>query len=160
MEATKRTLAILLSFATVAAVATTLISLQISAVATPTFASGKLIAIRSGEWTEGLQDPVRRAQFISVPTAVLDSNPKLVEVLEGADKNYEILVNSVGYGMPVDPAFDVSITEAEANSLVSAMAGVSSSQSVQDNYVSEYHRLDLENNGKYYLVTIMTVGTQ
>lgn len=153
-------LAILLSFATITAVATTLISLQITAVATPTFASGKLIAIRSGEWTEDLQDPVRRAQFVSVPIAVLDSNPKLVEVLEGADKNYEILVNSVGYGMPVDSGFDVSITEAEVNTLVSSMAGGSASQSVQDNYVSEYHRLNLENNGKYYRVTIMTVGTQ
>ena len=50
----KRTLAILLSTAAIAAVATTLISMQIIAGATPTFASGKLIAIRGGEWTEDL----------------------------------------------------------------------------------------------------------
>jgi len=159
MKTSRRFVVILFSIAPIAAIITTLISLNIIAIAAPTFASGKLIAGRTWEGTEDIQDPLRRAEYISIPASVVDSNPKLKMVLEGADTNYEINIKSKGNAPAVDPGYEVSISEEEANVLAAVLADAKASQKTDDNYVSEFHRLKLENEGKYYVVTVVTVGT-
>ncbi|MGI0013108.1 MAG: hypothetical protein ACREBU_06665 [Nitrososphaera sp.] len=158
MGASKRFVAILASIAVAAAVSTTLMWAGIIAVAAPTFDNAAL-AVRRVDGPSLQSDPVEAATFIAVPAAIVESNPKLKEAMEGADRNFEILSNTVGYEIPVDDVYKVSITEGELNTLISSLPEGTAKQAVQDEYVSQYDRFRLEHEGKYYLATITTVGT-
>lgn len=149
----------MVSVAVVAAVITTVISLNIVAVAAPTFTSGKIIAGRTAERTEDLQDPIKRAEYVSIPTLIMADHQKLREVLDGADATYESASRAKGYS-PNDPAYEVIISEEEANALISALPAYATDQKNDDTYVSEFHRFKLESEGKYYVVTVVTVGTK
>ncbi len=152
--------AALIAVAAVATVFTSLISMNITALAGPTFVSGKITAIRSGEWTEAMQDSAMKAQFVPVPQTLVDGNPNLKAALEGADRRYDILAKAKGYSTSVDQAEEFDITEEEANNMISVLPSGQKTQRVQDELVAKYYRVFIELDGKYYMLTISTVGTQ
>ena len=160
MPVSRRFLVAVISVAAIAAIVTSLISMNITAVAGPTFASGKMTAIRSGEWTEAMQNPVMKAQYVPISQTLVDVDPKLKVALEGADRRYEILANAKGYSTSVDQAEEVELTEEEANNLISILPPGHETQRVQDETISKYDRVFVELDGKYYILTISTVGTQ
>lgn len=161
MKDSKRIWSIAIAIAVVAAITTTLVSWKIGALAGPAFVSGKLIASRVDESAEILQDPLKRAQFISVDPVVIENNPKLKEALAGADERYDLLISATaGYSVPTMEGHDIPITEEEAKILVSALPLAAENQDVQSEAIGTYHYVYMESNGKYYLVVIMTVGSQ
>lgn len=162
MKMTIKSIAIWSSIAAIAAVATTVFATQIIAVASPSFVEGKLSAYRVAETSEFIQNPTKAAQFVPVPAVVVEKNPKLKAVITDADSRYDVLANLSPYSsaMPVNPVADVSITEDEANSLLSSLVPSEVDQKVFDNHVVKYHYMKMQVNGKYYFVTISAVGRQ
>jgi hypothetical protein len=159
MGASKRFVAISASIAVAAAVTTTLSWMGIIAVAVPIFDNATLSVKKVHESV--LSDPAESAKFIPIPSAVSDNNPKLKEAIEGADRNFEILSNTVGYGIPVRDVYVVSITEGELNALISSLPEGTAKQLVHDdNYVSVYRYLTFQHDGKFYRATVSTLGTQ
>lgn len=148
------------SVALAVAITTTLLWSGIVAVAAPVFDSAT-ISVKRVDETKFVEDPVESAKFTPIDGSVIDSNPKLKEAMAGADENFEILSGAVGYSVPVDDVYKVSISETELDSLKSLLPAGSTKQLVNDEkYISTYDSLNLQQDGKYYIVTIITVGTQ
>lgn len=147
----KRFVVITGSVALTIAVTTTLAWMGIIAIAAPIFDHATLGAARGSE----VRELVERAKYVPISTEVLDANPKLREVIEGADKNYE----AISRGSSRLSVYSVGITEAELNALISSLPEVNPKQAVHtEGYVSDYRYLKLEYDGKYYFVTITNVG--
>jgi hypothetical protein len=160
MGLSRRTLVVPSSIALAAAITTTLLWSGIVAVAAPVFDSAT-ISVKRVDETRLAEDPVESAKFTPIAGTVTDSNPKLKEAMAGADENFEILSGAVGYSVPVDDVYKVGISESELDSLKSLLPAGSTKQLANDEkYVSTYDSLNLQQNGKYYVVTIITVGTQ
>lgn len=70
----------------------------------------RIITGRVGEHTEAMQNPTIRAEFVPTSSKLVQDNRGLREAMSCADKNYEILANSKGYGTPADPGCDMKIS--------------------------------------------------
>ncbi|MGI0013963.1 MAG: hypothetical protein ACREBU_11060 [Nitrososphaera sp.] len=149
-----------ISIGVAAAVLTTIISWNLFALAGPTFVSGKLVASRVGETAGTMEDPVTRAQFISVDSSLVDANPKLKVALAGADERYEILSHTKAYIRPVMSGEKVELTEEEVIKLVLALPISDEAQEVQGDMIGQYHYSHIFWDGKYYNIAIITIGTQ
>ncbi len=149
---------LVISVAVIAAISTTVISMNMMATAGPSFVSGQLSAVRAVEWSE-LRNDATKAQFAPLPTTVIDGNAKLKAALEGADRNYEILSNSKGYGTPVGQAESIELTEEEANTLISVLPLGQAKQDIQSESISKHVRYFVQNDNKFYILTVSTVGT-
>ncbi|HEV8388127.1 MAG TPA: hypothetical protein VGQ03_10955 [Nitrososphaera sp.] len=149
-----------ISIGVAAAVLTTLISWNLFALAGPNFVSGKLIATRVGESAGTMQDPATSAQFTSVNSSLVESNPKLKTALAGADERYEVLSKAKGYIVPMMGGEDVELTEEEVVKLVLALPISDVAQEVQGDLIGQYHYAHIFWDGKYYNIAITTVGSQ
>jgi len=123
----------------------------------------KLKASRVPENAE-IKDLSKRDGYLQILSSVLDSYPKLKEVLADADYRHDILVRlPVGAeARPVDSAASVKITEDEANTLTSIWESnfEEVDQTTVKNFVDKTHYIKIQTDGKYYFVSIYIVYTQ
>ncbi len=133
------------------------------------FLWGKITAIRTPENVE-IKDVSKRAEYLSVSNTVLNANPKLMEVLAGADRSHDIDAEWRSSGSlsppPAPPLFEVYINEDEANKLISAWSqnfipsGIENDEKVSADHVIKLHSIKIQVDGKFYLVLIYTAYKQ
>ncbi|MCI0564538.1 MAG: hypothetical protein MN733_39220 [Nitrososphaera sp.] len=155
-----RRLVILSGIGLAAAISTTMLWTGIIAVAAPVFDSATL-AVRRIDGSRVQEDPIEAATFVPISRAVADSYPKLKEAMVGADNAYEIVSNAPGYISPMSSVYRVSISEAELGSLIASLPAGNAKQLVNDEkYVSTYNYVRWQYEDKYYIASIIEVGTQ
>jgi hypothetical protein len=161
MKISKRA-TMIFSIAAAAAIASTFISMNILASAAPTFVSGKLIVVRAPDDSEVVQNTTLRTQFSPISLPVLDLNPKLKEAIAGADTNYDIYSRYQGSRyqdiIVREPAYEVAITEQEANLLMSNLPLVSQDQKIYDEGIVKYNNAQIQLGGKVYHIAIIVVA--
>lgn len=99
---------------------------------------------RSGEWTEAVQNPIRRAEYLPISSKLVQDNAGLREALSCADERYEILVRSKGYGTPTGQVCDERISMYDADMI---------KREIQYS-VYGYSHYRIEYDGKYYFLII------
>ncbi len=107
--------------------------------------TARIITAGRGEWTEGLQNPATRAEYLHVSSKLVHDNWGLRDALSCADTHYEILANSVGYGQAVDPACDMKISFFDADKIRREIP----------HSVYGYHIFTIEHDGKYYSIVML-----
>lgn len=132
------------------------------------FISAKLAALRVAECAE-IREQSKRAEYVSISSTLLDGNPKLKGVLEGADYRYNLLggekqCNSQEGGRSMDEAAELKITEEEANRLISVWKSYFIPSEVgersSDDIMQKFYFIKVQVDDNFYFVTIYTVYTQ
>ncbi len=129
------------------------------------FIDAKLTAVRVSEDAEK-GDVVKKSEYVPVSPTLLDKNQRLVQALEGADYRYVIISKGgqLAQNVQIDRAQEVTITEEEANRLISIWKSyfISSEvdRQVYGNFVINNHFIKIQLEDKFYDITITVVYKQ
>lgn len=128
------------------------------------FIDAKLTAVRISEDVE--KDVTKKAEYVPVSPTLLDKNQRLVQALEGADYRYVIISKGgqLAQNVQIDRAQEVTITEEEANRLISIWKSYfirsEVDRQVYGNFVINNHFIKIQLEDKFYDITITVVYKQ
>lgn len=105
----------------------------------------RIISHRVGDSTQMVQDPVKRAEFVTISSKLVHENGGLMEVLSCADTNYAINIKSKGNAPSVDPGCDMKISFFDIGKIRKEIP----------HSIYGYSQFMIEYDGKYYMLIIL-----
>lgn len=154
----QRRVAILLLVAGISLVAVAYVSTQMVAVASPTSVNAQIAVMRGLDNSAVAQDPLKRAEYLTLSKDVVKANPKLTDAIAGADYVFDINSKTnlpSQLSITYDPVYKIDITEEEANGILANINVANAKQRAFDDQVVTYNYSHVEYEGHLYEIALI-----